>query len=306
VTDRSQTQPNAMTRRMKYFVWRQLALILQCAGLFVATLTATGQIDPASVATEWTPVTFGEKNYPDTAGDQASGGGVGDIVGDESHPSFFMRYADGFLGFRLRLGADQEGSFQGAAYIGLDANMDGAVDLFLGVNHQGDERTMGLWQPGGKGDTSPSTTVISSPVFLGVKETDANFNFRDVNPKDDPSADFADLNGDGLKDQFLTVIFLLGDINKVLDAGGIKGLSEGSTVQLIAATASNENLLDLDLNGVKGGLDSEASWSELGAMSQPVTLTPDITVVPEPSIQALLSIAGGLAVLHLRKRLRRD
>ena len=59
--------------------------------------------------------------------------------------------------------------------------------------------------------------------------------------------------------------------------------------------------LNEDLNGVNGGITSDQTWAQFGAMSPadtPVSLAP-VNPVPEPVSGTLFSVLGGMALLQL-------
>src|SRR6266571_2187471 len=89
--------------------------------------------------TTWTPILYPNNNNPDPSNDQQTGSEEGDIVGNVAHPSVYTIFAnagtpsltDGTLAFRIRVGADANPpGFKGAAFIGIDANGNGSLDLF--------------------------------------------------------------------------------------------------------------------------------------------------------------------------------
>ena len=77
----------------------------------------------------------------DYLADQQTGQAAGDIVGTASDSGLFMLFdstSPGALAFRVRLGAaDQGGNFSRGFFIGIDANNDGKLDLFTGVDNTG-------------------------------------------------------------------------------------------------------------------------------------------------------------------------
>jgi hypothetical protein len=88
-----------------------------------------------------------------------------------------------------------------------------------------------------------------------------------------------------------------------LNARGISGFSGSSPMQLIAATATQANSLNEDLNGVNGGVNSSLSWVQLGAISR--AYAPDgIVPVPEPSATTMCSAAGLLILFRVTRHRR--
>ena len=188
-----------------------------------------------------------------------------------------MRYNDGgfgsptngYLAFRLRVGADLNPSgYLCAAIVGMDANLDGRLDLFIGVNNQGSGNHIGLWNPGNGLNISPSTTSIVSPATVSYAETGSTYGFTDVNSTIDPPALSFDLNGDGRTDQFLSFVVPFSDVVAAMAARGIAGFTKDTPMRLVAATATQDNSLNQDLIGVAGGVNSTITWEQLGALTE--------------------------------------
>lgn len=265
--------------------------------------SAFGQTNPGSPTSVWTPVLYGNGNFPDPTADQQTGSAESDIVGNLGQPSLYMQYNSGYMGFRLRLGADAHpAGFKGDAFVGLDANLNGSLDLFVGVDNQGSKSQLGLWYAGTGLNTSPNTTTIANTALTNYQETAENYGFASVTAANDPAAVSFDLNGDGKTDQFLTFYIPFVDMAAALAACGIN-FDTNTIMILVAATATQPNSLNQDLNGVSGDVNSSQSWAQLGAASlpySPISLAP----VPEPAPAALLG-AAGLAMMLCRRPARR-
>lgn len=263
------------------------------------------QPNPGSPTTQWVPILYGNSNYPDPSADQQTGSAESDIVGNLIQPSLYMQFNSGYLGFRLRVGADANPpGFKGAAFVGLDADLNGSLDLFVGVNNQGKSDQVGIWNPGTGLNTSPKTTSIVSPALMSYTETSLNYGFTAVTAVNNPGATSFDLNGDGNTDQFLTFYVPFADIASKLALAGIT-FTANSPMQLVAATATQDNSLNQDLNGVTGGINSTLSWTQLGAFSQIYSPT-GIAPVPEPSTLSLCIIAATLLPLRFVRLRRRS
>jgi hypothetical protein len=263
-------------------------------------------VDVTSPTTDWVPVTYGS-NHPDPSNDQQTGSSESDIVGDASHPSAYTTFGDagtpsltdGVLGFRIRLGADQSpAGFKGALFVGIDANGDGALDLFIGVNNSGSSDMIGIWNPGSGANISPNTTSIVSAALVSYTITALNYNWSAVNITIDPTVGSAtDLNGDGKNDYFLTFSVPFADVIAQLNAKGITGINQNSTFSYVIATATQANSLNQDLNGVGGSYDPNATWSTLGVISDPIT-PGGISPVPEPGAALMAAIVIAFAIGH--------
>ena len=209
-------------------------------------------VDVTSPTTDWLTIGYGNNN-PDPSNDQQTGSGEGDIVGNQAHPSAYVAFGDdgtpsltdGVLAFRIRLGADDNpAGLKGALFVGIDANGDGALDLFIGVDNSGSSNKIGIWSPGSGANTSPNTTTIVSAPLVSYTLTALNCNWSAVNTTIDPTVGTAtDLNGDGKNDYFLTFTVPFADVVAQLNAKGIT-VDQNSTFSYVIATATQANSLN--------------------------------------------------------------
>lgn len=269
-------------------------------------------VDLTSPTTTWTPVLYANNN-PDPSKDQQTGSAEGDIVGNALNPSVYTTFgnagtpslADGTLAFRIRLGADvSPGGFKTAMFVGIDANSDGALDLFLGVNNSGAANTVGIWDPGAGLNISPSSTTIVSTPLVSYAITAANYSWTQVTATNDPNATSFDLDagGPGEPDFFLSYSIPFADIVTQLAANGITGFNENSSMSYVVSTATQANSLNQDLNGVAGSVNSSLTWAQLGVQSN--TMTPaGVAVVPE--VDSVLGIAGLLVAVGAHQHFKR-
>ena len=251
--------------------------------------------------TEWTEVHYG---VDEPISDQQAGGSEPDIIGSSSDPSFYIQFddldspstTDGTLGFRLRLAEDKNpAGFSGALFVGIDADGDGAIDIFAGVDNSGSSSTIGLWDPGTGANTSPSTTTIASSPSVSYTQTADNYFWGDVDLNNDADASSYDIDGGGDTDQFLSFSIDFQDLVDQLALSGIT-IDQNTDLAFVVGTATQNNSLNSDLNGVNGGINSSTSWTDLGAISNPVS-------IPEPSTVTLLCFAlVSLAPILNRKR----
>jgi hypothetical protein len=273
-------------------------------------------VDVTAPTTSWTPILYGSNN-PDPSNDQQTGSSEGDIVGNILHPSVYTMFGDagtpsttdGDLAFRIRLGADvNPAGFKTAVFVGVDANRDGALDLFIGVNNSGAADTIGLWNPGPGLNISPNTTTIVSTPLVTYTQTATNYNWSAVTLTNDPSVGTAtDLDGGGQNDYFLSFSVSFSDVVIQLAARGITGFDENTPLAYVIATATQANSLNQDLNGVGKNYDGSAIWSTLGVLSD--GMTPAGAVVPEASLVLCVTPPLLLALVHdyfRRKKHRRS
>jgi hypothetical protein len=255
--------------------------------------------------TSWLGVSLESGQPLDYFVDQQTGSPEADIAGTVITTGFFIWYDDdgsaapnaGTMGFRVRLGADlpQPGQFNSAVFVGIDANGDGALDLFVGADNRGSTDLLKIWNAGSGANLSPSTTSVSSPA--GQKTytlTSANYHFAPVSATIDPLTSSYDLNGDGNTDFLLSFTIPFADI--VSEASRLRGMTitRDTPLRYVIMTSQQDNAFNQDLGGVQGGVNSASTWSQLGAVSTP--MTPEGSAVPEPDGK-LTGIAGLAAIL---------
>jgi len=299
-----------------------------CFGLtaFVASVlasfnvaTAAMVVDVTSPTTNWTPVTYANNNA-DPSNDQQTGASEGDLVGNTAHPSAYTAFGDagtpsltdGTIGFRVRVGADTNpAGFKTAMFIGIDANHDGAIDLFVGVNNSGSADTIGIWNPGNGLNVSPNTTTIVSTPLVSYTPAAGNYHWIAVNTTIDPTLGTAtDIDGGGQTDQFLTFSVPFNDVVTQLNNRGVTGVNQNSTFSYVIATATQANSLNQDINGVGKTFDASATWSSLGVVSNDLSASG----FPVPEAETGLSVASALLVIigfefhrrRARKKLSRN
>jgi len=301
-------QPHVEEFRRKRFPISGLGVIAGSA--FFCASTALCQIIPNSPTTQWVPILYGNNNFPDPSSDQQTGSSESDIVGNAAHPPLYMRYSDGgfgsptsgYLAFRLRVGADSmPAGYIGAAFVGMDANSDGRLDLLIGVNNQGSGNQIGLWNPGAGLNLSPSTTSITSPASVSYVEDGSSYGFTAVNSTIDPPALSFDLNGDGRTDQFLSFVVPFSGVVTAMVARGITGFDRDTPFRLVAATATQDNSLNQDLSGATGGVNSSTTWEQLGALTLVYSASSQ-GPIPEPSTMALVLVAAICLLFRVRRR----
>ena len=291
---------------------RCLGAILCTATVTTIALPAHGTlVDLAAPTTDWTPIIYSNNN-PDPSNDQQTGSTEGDIVGNALHPSVYTMFGDGgtpsltdgTLAFRIRLGADTSPlGFKTALFIYIDANSDGKIDLFLGVNNSGSADMIGIWGAGSDLNISPSTTSISGSPLVSYTSTASNYYWSQVTTTNDPSVGTAtDLDGGGRPDFFLGFSMPFADVVSQLALLGIP-FDQNSTLSYVIATATQANSLNQDLNGVDNTYDGALTWSQLGVLSDPMTVA-GLAAVPEvnPGLWIVLLLAAAGVQRHFRNR----
>jgi hypothetical protein len=169
-----------------------------CLAVFPSAFVLSGSAGAAIIAvtsdnTTWTEIAYPVVTTPDPSNDHQTGISEGDIVGNNTgDPAILTNFddngtpgilTDGYIAFRVRLGEDKpQPGFTFFFGVGLDANADGVIDLFLAVdnNSGGPPDQIGIFSPGTGANTSPSTTSIITPSLTSYAETAANYDFSPV------------------------------------------------------------------------------------------------------------------------------
>jgi len=277
--------------------------------LVLAFVSCT-DVDAASVSApsiEWMAV---EGNF-DFIGDEEEA--ELDIVGQPKDYGLFVThsgngsesYTEGVFGFRLRLdaagGNQKETKYEKAAFLGIDADLNDSLDVFIGVDFSGKQPVLGLFAPSGegKGNNGPANTAISHTPFRLYEISKSNYSYRPVDFEMDGGTT-NDLNpgGQGEPDYYLSVMVDFADIVKYLSGQGIQ-IDKRSPLRFWAASSTMGGSLDGDIAGIDGAWQPEGTWRELGALSQEVVVS--VTVIPEPGSAAVLAV-GSMALLLRRRR----
>ncbi|MEY4190449.1 MAG: hypothetical protein RIR17_1185, partial [Planctomycetota bacterium] len=268
-------------------------------------LTLESRVTPAIVdlsgSTGWTPIMIGAtKDYPN---DSQAGAADTDIIGDATHGSLYTAFddnntastADDTLVFRMRINnPTSTTNFAGVAIVGMDANLDGRVDIFMSVDGRSNGQAIRLFDPGTGLNNSPSTTS-TSPLPIGFLPNNGVYSFSASNYSVDAVSSTSDpnwngqtdgLNGytDGKNDTFISWRLPIADIATVLAkpspvdrAGnygprgvtGIAGFNKDTIVQYVNFTQTQTGPINGDLNGAPRNYDGTFTFSSLGVTTTP-------------------------------------
>ena len=231
-----------------------------------------------------------------------------DLVGNATHPAFYTQFSDNAtsgnisddeVGFRFRMAGDQPPpSFSGQVWIGADLDHDGSLDIFIGAN----KNTISIHDAGANLNTSPSTTSIESTPFWSTDAlNDVNFSWTEITPTLAPDTTDFDIDGASDTDYFLTFVFPYEQmLNAISALTPVVAFDLNSPIAYVAATASQGQVLNSDLNGVDGGVNSSTAWTDLGAISPKITVSG--APVLEPGMTALILGLSGLAYVSRKCR----
>jgi hypothetical protein len=283
----------------------QLAVVASSCLPLPALQAAVTVSDPSAA---WTPL-MGNYDY---LADQQKGSASGDIVGAGSDYGFFVTFydngnvsaTDGTWGFRLRLdaagGTSAKPDFDRIAWLGIDADLSGSIDVFLGLNMQGSSREIGIYSPGSGTNTSPKTTSISSTAYSTYALTADNYNYRPVDYLTDGGTT-NDLTPSSSRDPDYYASFMVpfADVVAFL-AGKSINITDQSPMRFVATTSTQANSINQDLGGVNGGVNSTVTWENLGGFTQIIDSSGN--AVPEPSSSLLLIASLATGNLFRRRR----
>ncbi|HJV85365.1 MAG TPA: Ig-like domain-containing protein [Noviherbaspirillum sp.] len=279
--------------------------------------TATGPIETASFLTDagaaayqarlstinlagstgWVPILVGDNFDPNN--DTQSNAADTDLIGNATHPLLYAAYDDGgtsnttaddTMAFRLRIDNPTSPTyFGGVALIGMDANLDGKIDIFFAVDGRNNGQAVRLFDPGTDANVSPNTTS-TSPLPTGWVASNgiysfsaSNYSVNAVSASTDPNwSGSADLGVDGKTDVFVSFKIPFTDIATVLSKAsptdrngnpgprgttGISGFTKDTVVRYVAMTQTQTGPINGDIGGVGASYDKNATFSSLGAFS---------------------------------------
>ncbi|MEY4753141.1 MAG: hypothetical protein RJA44_816, partial [Pseudomonadota bacterium] len=258
----------------------------------------------------WVPVMYGPSRDPQ--GDSQAKSADTDIIGDATHGSLYVAYtdsgtastADDYLYLRMRIdNPTSTTKFGGVAVVGMDANADGRVDLFMSVDGRNNGQVVRLLDPGSGLNNSPSTTT-TAPLPTGWLASNGVYAFNSsnyavtaVSASTDPNwgasstgmpgATADNLTGLDGTDVFVSWRVPMADLTAVMakaspldgrsglygprGASGIAGFGKDSTVSYVSFTQTQTGPINGDLNGVGASYDSHASFASLGVYTAPMT-----------------------------------
>ncbi len=263
-------------------------------------------------------------NY-DFLDDQQTGDPASDIVGTAASPGFFTAFdnagtpslTDGSLAFRVRLddhgGNNNDIKFDRNLWIGIDADLNGSVDAFIGVATPSQSVTLGIYDSGTGTNTSPNTTTIATltPTYTYTANA-ANYDYRAVNYLSDGGT-LNDLTPGGTDtDYYVSCIVSFADVAAFLTAqlpavfNATNPLTENTPLRYVLGTSTQSNSLNQDLGGIDNSkaakVDLSQTWTNLGGFSPTLSASGQLAAVPELSASLLAVIASALSFSFHRRR----
>jgi len=254
-------------------------------------------------------------NY-DYLSDQQTGQPSSDIVGGSGgsyniyDAGFFTHWdpgtasnTDGTLGFRVRLD-DHDGNntpaYNGFLWVGIDADTSGSIDVFVGVDKQGNSSKIAIYDAGTDPNTSPSTTSIAQNSYYSTDAVSGtNYSYREVNSLNDGgTTNDITTSTSGDIDYYISFTVDFDRVVAFLNTQGIS-INDSTPMRYVLATATQGQSLNQDLGQLPKNFDGSLTWEQLGTFSPTMTATG--SVVPEPSTMLL----GTCALPFFLRRRRR-
>jgi hypothetical protein len=267
--------------------WLAFFSVLTAPAVFGTTIELTGS------TANWKIVRFGGSGQFDYPSDTQAGSADLDIVGDSNHPMLYTQYddngttgttADDKVGFRIRIGNPaSQTSYGGQVLIGIDANADGKLDLFIAYDGQGSANSQGIrvYAPGSGLNNSPNTTSITTPssgtTFYGTSSS--NSGVVAVSSTSDPSgnssslvnapsgATVSNLNADSKNDIFISFLIPFADLATQMSSVSSITITPDTAMSYVVLTMTQNNSINGDIGGVSGSTSSATSYTALGAIS---------------------------------------
>lgn len=253
----------------------------------------------------------------DPSNDQQTGDPAADFVGNTTNNGFYVAFNDhqdavpttGTLLFRFRMGdMHSSGAFSSAAIVGIDANGDGQIDLFVGYDGRGGVSSRGVRYWAGNCsktpcNTSPSTTGLGTENGTVQLTSNSNHHYALVTNVINPGVTNTNIDAGGSgpnansgTDAFMTFAADLARLRLILPT-----LTDTTPLRFIAVTSQQDNSFNQDLGGC-ATVGSAVTWVQCG-MSTTYALN-NLIPSPEPSAIGISGI-GIMALLVASRKLKK-
>lgn len=287
-----------------------------------AVHAAVTPIDLTGPVSSWDIIMQGTAFDPGNDQQASSNPGV-DIVGTDLDATMLTIYddkgtpgdtSDDELAFRVRVGgANSQGGFGGNLWIGMDVDLDGDLDAFIGMD--GDGKTgasfdgqVQVYEAGNDLNTSPSTSSAINPVWVAdLLDNGTNYSFDTVDGITDPNASNTDINGDLDTDRFISFKINWDALKAALNAkpltdpsgnligsinGGL-GVTKDTAIAYTLSTSTNSNNVNADVGGYDNKNDDmSVSFEDQGAFSPPLSASNIFPVINSDG-------GGDTATIHI-------
>ena len=279
--------------------------LLAALGVFLALAAQLSAQTAISVtdATGWNAWTTGDGTVmTDALGDQQTGQGQDDFVGDTSYFGFQQKAGTiagtDSIAWRVRMNKYDTKGFGGSLELGMDLDGDGSIELIMKATDKNGQ-TLTFATPGTGANDGPSTTTWGS--FVGsITLASSTYNYQQA-------ADGSTFGGTA--DAFVTFAISFANLqNAIRTYAGTEFASYtmdySTRISFIAFTTTQGNAINQDLFGTTGNLNSTSTFASLGAGTGPMNAN---GIVPEPSTYAQVGVfvlAGGLLAWRRARKAR--
>ena len=272
--------------------------------------------------TGWTAWQSTIGNMIDPVGDQQTGQGSDDIVGDGTYAALQSQAGEAsfdsgvdYLFLRARFDsfdADNKWGNGGNWGTGMDIDGDGDLDLIMMFSEGSGKpanrsREITFGTPGTGANDGPSTTSWTFPTQTAITLTAGDT----YNVANATTTDSGQLNGDD--DAWLTFGLSFADLQAAIRAYAVTNagnstqydnyvLDFSSRIAFVAFTSTQNNALNQDLAGTSGNTAGTGDWASYGAITPP--MGPG-GFIPEPSTYAQMGafvLIGGVLMYRRRQR----
>lgn len=239
--------------------------------------------------TKWVNVTPASNSFDYLTDQQTGSGSVSqDLVGGNAdfgsgakdYGVFYIQYddqttvstSDDELGFRFRVNnADgvHKDTFQFYAFLGLDYDLNGSIDLFMGIynpDNNGSKSISIYSSDPGKLNISPSTTGFGDKLY---EVAPVHGDTWDLMQTDDGSMFSGDV------DYFVSFKINVAEVDKALKLiDPTWALTTTTPLRILIGTASQANSYNQDMGGINGiDTKSDTTWASMGVYMPPFTPT---------------------------------
>ncbi len=239
----------------------------------------------------------------DPVADHQTGLSQGDFVSSPGNPGFFIQTftigSTDYLAFRIVMDNLPSNSNLNIR-LGLDADINGSIDLFFGPTFSGATFTgISFVAPGTGLNISPSTTSVNPTPVLTIAPANAFFHSASVNQTNYPGWVTQNTSADGM----LSFAVPIANINSALAAVGSSAtVTSTSLLRWVAFTANQQNSINQDVYGLGNTKDKIVADTIYASFSQ--IMNPQGQPIPEPGAYGVL-LGFGLSGLFLLRRRRR-
>lgn len=282
----------------KFSSW--VALLGGAVLAIVPSLSAQTAISVTD-ASGWNAWTTGDGTVmSDVPGDQQTGQGQDDFVGDTTYAGFQQKAGTiggtDSIAWRVRMDKYDTRGFGGNLELGMDLDGDGSVELIMKMTDKSGQ-SLTFATPGTGANDGPSTTSWGS--FVGSLALGAStYNYQQATD----GSSFS-----GTADAFVSFAISFANLQNAIRAYAgpeysAYTLGYETRISFIGFTSTQGNAINQDLFGTTGNLNSTSTFAALGAGTGGMTAN---GIVPEPSTYAQVGVfllAGSLLAWRRARR----